>query len=153
MSETAIGEMLRQMTEEGWRNFPEKHPVLLWEDAPGYDAALGQDQPSITPYLLPGTQARGAVVVDEGAKSALIGHGKSLLCVGVAGVEGRFEAGDIVDIKDLAGHLFARGRAAFSADEVELACGKTREVLERNRLLAALTQRPLVHRDELVVFE
>ena len=35
MSETAIGEMLRQMTEEGWRNFPEKHPVLLWEDAPG----------------------------------------------------------------------------------------------------------------------
>ena len=61
--------------------------------------------------------------------------------------------GDIVDIKDLAGHLFARGRAAFSADEVELACGKTREVLERNRLLAALTQRPLVHRDELVVFE
>ena len=93
------------------------------------------------------------MVVDEGAKSALIGHGKSLLCVGVASVEGRFESGDIVDIKDLAGHLFARGRAAFSADEVELACGKTREVLERNRLLAALTQRPLVHRDELVVFE
>lgn len=66
MSETAIGEMLRQMTAEGWRNFPEKHPVLLWEDAPGYDAALGQDQPSITPYLLPGTQARGAVVVCPG---------------------------------------------------------------------------------------
>ena len=110
----------------------------------------------ITPrklWIALGDSARGAVVVDEGAKSALIGHGKSLLCVGVAGVEGRFEAGDIVDIKDLAGHLFARGRAAFSADEVELACGKTREVLERNRLLAALTQRPLVHRDELVVFE
>ncbi len=110
----------------------------------------------ITPrklWIALGDSARGAVVVDEGAKSALIGHGKSLLCVGVASVEGRFEAGDIVDIKDLAGHLFARGRAAFSADEVELACGKTREVLERNRLLAALTQRPLVHRDELVVFE
>ena len=110
----------------------------------------------ITPrklWIALGDSARGAVVVDEGAKSALIEHGKSLLCVGVASVEGRFEAGDIVDIKDLAGHLFARGRAAFSADEVELACGKTREVLERNRLLAALTQRPLVHRDELVVFE
>lgn len=58
---------------------------------------------------------------------------------GVAGVEGRFEAGDIVDIKDLAGHLFARGRAAFSADEVELACGKTLRGARAQRLLAALT--------------
>ena len=56
----------------------------------------------ITPrklWIALGDSARGAVVVDEGAKSALIGHGKSLLCVGVASVEGRFEAGDIVDIK------------------------------------------------------
>ena len=36
---------------------------------------------------------------------------------GVRAVEGRFDPGDIVDIKDGAGHLFARGKAAFSSDE------------------------------------
>ena len=110
----------------------------------------------ITPrklWIALGDSARGAVVVDDGAKAALIERGSSLLSVGVSSVEGRFDAGDIVDIKDGTGHLFARGRTAFSADEVELACGKTREAIERNRLLAALAEKPIIHRDELVVFE
>ena len=110
----------------------------------------------ITPrklWIALGDSARGAVVVDDGAKAALIERGSSLLFVGVSSVEGRFDAGDIVDIKDGTGHLFARGRTAFSADEVELACGKTREAIERNRLLAALAEKPIIHRDELVVFE
>ena len=110
----------------------------------------------ITPkklWIALGDAARGSVTVDEGAKDALVRRGSSLLCVGVAAVEGHFDAGDIVDIKDAEGHLFARGKAAFASDEVELACGRTREAMERNRLLAPLATRPLVHRDELVVFE
>ena len=108
----------------------------------------------ITPkklWIALGDAARGSVTVDEGAKDALVRRGSSLLCVGV--VEGHFDAGDIVDIKDAEGHLFARGKAAFASDEVELACGRTREAMERNRLLAPLATRPLVHRDELIVFE
>ena len=110
----------------------------------------------ITPkklWIALGDAARGALAVDEGAKDALKRRGSSLLSVGVRSVEGRFDAGDIVDIKDGAGHLFARGKAAFASDEVELACGHTREAMERNRLLAPLATRPLVHRDELIVFE
>ena len=110
----------------------------------------------ITPkklWIALGDAARGALVVDDGAKAALVGRGSSLLSVGVSAVEGRFEAGDVVDIKDGSGHLFARGKAAFASDEVELACGHTREAMERNRLLAPLATRPLVHRDELIVFE
>ena len=110
----------------------------------------------ITPkklWIALGDAARGSVTVDEGAKDALVRRGSSLLCVGVAAVEGHFDAGDIVDIKDAEGHLFARGKAAFASDEVELACGHTREAMERNRLLAPLATRPLVHRDELIVFE
>ena len=97
--------------------------------------------------------ARGALVVDEGAKAALVGRGSSLLSVGVSAVEGRFEAGDVVDIKDGSGHLFARGKAAFSCDEAALAIGRTRAELQANRLLASLADKPLVHRDELIVFE
>ena len=68
-------------------------------------------------------------------------------------VEGDFMEGDIVDIKDQQGYLFARGRVAFSRDEAELALGRTREELSRNRLLAEMADKPLVHRDELVIFE
>lgn len=125
-------------------------------DRIGTRFAASERPHEITPrklWIALGDSARGAVVVDDGAKAALIERGSSLLFVGVSSVEGRFDAGDIVDIKDGTGHLFARGRTAFSADEVELACGKTREAIERNRLLAALAEKPIIHRDELVVFE
>ncbi len=104
-------------------------------------------------WIALGDAARGCVVVDGGAKAALIGRGSSLLAVGVSEVSGHFEPGDIIDIKDGFGHLFARGRTAFSADEIDLACGKSRDEIEANRLLAPLAEKPIVHRDELVVFE
>lgn len=104
-------------------------------------------------WIALGDSARGRLVVDDGAKEALIGHGRSLLSVGICGLSGHFEPGDIVDIEDRSGHLFARGRTAFSADEIELACGKSRAKIEANRLLAPLAEKPIVHRDDLIVFE
>lgn len=110
----------------------------------------------ITPkklWIALGDAARGALSVDAGARHALVERGSSLLAVGVKGVEGRFDAGDIVDIKDASGHVFARGRVSAESDEVELAEGLDQKTLAGNRLLAHLAERPLVHRDELVVFE
>ena len=110
----------------------------------------------ITPrklWIALGDSARGRIAVDDGAKLALQKRGSSLLVVGVASVEGNFEEGDIVDITDGAGYLFARGRASAGRDEVELAMGRTREQLLANRLLAEMADKPLVHRDELVIFE
>lgn len=110
----------------------------------------------ITPrklWIALGDSARGAIIVDDGAKQALKKRGSSLLVVGVASVEGKFEEGDIVDIKDTSGYLFARGRVSASRDEAELAMGRTREQLLSNRLLAEMADKPLVHRDELVIFE
>ena len=104
-------------------------------------------------WIALGDAAHGALTVDEGAKNALLHRGGSLLSVGVKSVEGRFEAGDIVDIKDLDGHLFARGKVAFSSDEAALAIGRTREELQANSLLSSLAEKPLVHRDDLVAFE
>ena len=110
----------------------------------------------ITPrklWIALGDSARGSITVDDGARQALQRKGGSLLVVGVAGVDGDFEDGDIVDIVDPSGYLFARGRVSASRDEVELAMGRTREELSRNRLLAEMAEKPLVHRDDLVVFE
>ena len=110
----------------------------------------------ITPrklWIALGDAARGALVVDDGAKRALERGGGSLLVVGVRDVEGDFAEGDIVDIKDQSDYLFARGRVSASRDEVELAGGRTREELLRNRLLAEMADKPLIHRDDLVVFD
>lgn len=118
---------------------------------------LAQRKPhEITPkklWIALGDAARGSLVVDDGAKRALIEGGSSLLSVGIARVEGTFEPGDVVDIKDAAGHVFARGRCAGSSDEVSLARGRSQSEVDGNRLLANLAHRPVVHRDELVVFE
>lgn len=110
----------------------------------------------ITPkklWIALGDATKGTLVVDAGAKAALIDRGSSLLSVGVTKVEGNFNAGDIIDILDQTGYLFARGRVAAASDEVELAVGHSRAVLQANRLLAPLADKALVHRDELVVFE
>lgn len=110
----------------------------------------------ITPrklWIALGDSSHGAVVVDDGAKMALIARGSSLLPVGIVTVEGSFESGDIIDIKDGSGHLFARGKTSASCDEARLAAGRPRSELRTNRLLVHLADRPLVHRDELVVFE
>lgn len=137
-----------------------KAPGAIEEAAAG--AAVGtlfvaQSRPhEITPrklWIALGDAAKGSITVDDGARDALIERGGSLLCVGVASVDGVFDDGDIVDVLDSTGHLFARGRVQFSSDEVSLACGLSREALSRNRLLSSLSERPVMHRDELIVFE
>lgn len=110
----------------------------------------------ITPkklWIALGDTASGSIAVDDGARRALVAQGGSLLLVGAVEIGGDFDAGDIVDIVDAHGHLFARGRVGASSDEARLACGRSQRELAGNRLLAHLADRPLVHRDELIVFE
>ncbi|MCI8367247.1 MAG: glutamate 5-kinase [Eggerthellaceae bacterium] len=104
-------------------------------------------------WIALGDSTRGTVTVDGGARDALVRHGSSLLAVGVRGVEGSFEYDDIVDVADETGHVFGRGRASVGSDLLELAIGRSREEMEANSLLALLADRPVIHRDELVLFE
>ena len=48
-----------------WKATADKHPIRLWEAAPGFDPAIGQDEPTITPYLLEG-RGNGCVIVFPG---------------------------------------------------------------------------------------
>lgn len=47
-----------------WRNFPEKHPILLWDKAPGWQDGPDQDPPSLTPYEA--ENPRGIMVICPG---------------------------------------------------------------------------------------
>ena len=110
----------------------------------------------ITPkklWIALGDAVHGTLVVDEGARAALVERGKSLLSVGIREVRGSGDYDDIVDVADETGHVFARGRAAAGSDLVALACGKSRDEVAANAILSVLADKPVVHRDELVLFE
>lgn len=79
---------------------------------------------------------RGRLRVDDGAKAALVGNSKSLLAVGIAGVEGDFKAGEIVEIVDTRGQVFAKGKVNFSSEELGRLQGKKNagEVVHRDNL-------------------
>jgi glutamate 5-kinase len=77
--------------------------------------------------------AVGRLVVDEGAQSALLVHGRSLLAVGVVRCDGSFAAGDAVELLAPDGNVFAKGLTSVGADEIR---GRPRgvEVVHRDRL-------------------
>ena len=135
---------------------PDALPRIACGDELGTRFVAQEVPHDITPrklWIALGDSAKGVIEVDDGAKRALLERGSSLLPVGILSVEGQFVRGDIVDIKDGAGHLFARGRAEAPSSEMSLARGRTQDELKGNELLENLSSRPAIHRDELVVFE
>ncbi len=64
----------------------------------------------------------GTIVVDEGAKRALLSH-KSLLPKGVVRVEGGFEAGDVVEICTTDGKAFAKAAPYLNSTDIAIIAG------------------------------
>lgn len=90
----------------------------------------------------------GALVVDRGAARALEG-GRSLLPAGVREVEGDFDRGDPVEVRDLDGVTLARGLSAYNADDMRRIAGHRSEEIEA--LLGWRGRDEAIHRDDLVV--
>ena len=57
----------------------------------------------------------GTVRVDAGARRALVDRPNSLLPAGVTSVTGDFTPGDVVDVVDPDGTVFARGRVSVAS--------------------------------------
>jgi glutamate 5-kinase len=87
-------------------------------------------------WLRHGKPARGRVLVDEGARRAMLEQGASLLAVGVVSCEGRFGPGDGVELVGPDGRPFDKGIAEVGAEEL---AGRPRHV-------------EAVHRDRLVLY-
>lgn len=88
-------------------------------------------------WLAFGTKPKGEIMIDEGAKVALLNK-KSLLSVGVVGVEGDFDAGDIVSVIDKGNCELARGRAGLSSRQLDKVKGSRHD-------------KEVIHRDNIVV--
>ena len=109
-------------------------PIVAGESRGTHFAAADVDGNSAFKlWLRYAKPAVGRLVVDEGAQSALVLHGRSLLAVGVAHCEGSFAAGDAVELAAPDGNVFAKGLTSVGADEIR---GRPRgvEVVHRDRL-------------------
>jgi glutamate 5-kinase len=90
----------------------------------------------------------GVLMIDEGAVKAL-SEGKSLLPAGIRQVDGRFERGDAVLVRDREGREIARGLAAYSASDAERIAGK--RTVEIEAILGYRGRDEMIHRDDLAL--
>ena len=87
-------------------------------------------------WLRHGKPSAGRLVVDEGARRAVVAAGASLLAVGVVACEGALRPGDAVDLVGPDGRAFGKGIVDVDSDELR---ARTRGV-------------EAVHRDRLVLY-
>jgi glutamate 5-kinase len=99
-------------------------------------------------WLAFATSCKGRILVNEGARRAVVEQHASLLPKGVVGVEGDFVSGDAVDLVGQDGQAFARGVSNFSASQARAARGKhTDDLPDRGR------DRTVVHCENLVILD
>jgi glutamate 5-kinase len=100
-------------------------------------------------WLADHMQVSGRLVLDEGAVRALATDGKSLLPIGVRGVEGAFERGAVVSCCAPDGREIARGLVNYDAAESRRIAGRPSGEIEA--VLGYVDEPELIHRDNLVV--
>ncbi len=102
--------------------------------------ARPQSLPSRKLWIAFGAPVAGTVVIDEGASSALVSAGRSLLPAGVVGVDGEFSAGAAVEVRH-AEELVAKGLVKMGSSELKAVLGAHSSVAGGE----------VIHRDDLVV--
>jgi glutamate 5-kinase len=120
-------------------------PVGTWF-RPGTERRAGRRE-----WLTLAARGRGTIVVDAGARRALLDQGRSLLPSGVRDVVGQFGVGDPVDIAVAGGVPFARGLAGYGADEVRRIAGRKSGEIEKALGYKYLDE--VIHRNDMVLLE
>ncbi|MDY7034397.1 MAG: PUA domain-containing protein, partial [Thermodesulfobacteriota bacterium] len=95
------------------------------------------------------TRPRGEIVVDIGAKQAIVDKGKSLLPSGIVEVNGKFDIGDSVGLINTDRFEFARGLVNYSSTEITQIKGMKTGQIEST--LGYKYYDEIIHRDDLVV--
>jgi glutamate 5-kinase len=100
-------------------------------------------------WLADHVQLAGRLTLDAGAVRALARDGKSLLPIGVVGVEGEFGRGEVVGCFDAEGREIARGLVNYGAQETARIMKKPSSEIEA--ILGYVDEPELIHRDNLVL--
>jgi glutamate 5-kinase len=133
---------------------PGKRPRVLQEIMEGKDIGTlflpSADHLNSRKYWIAFTlRSKGRLIVDDGARTALLQDGKSLLPSGITQVEGDFVSGDAVSCADSAGNTIARGLVNYSAEEMRRIKGLKSSQIEQ--ALGYKDYDEAIHRDNLAI--
>jgi len=98
-------------------------------------------------WIIGSVAPKGEVVIDNGAVKA-ISNGKSLLPAGVKKINGTFEKGDHILVKDQNDVECARGLTSFSSIEIEKIKGSHSSKIKN--ILGYSSREEIIHKDDLV---
>lgn len=118
------------------------------EGAAGIGTVVVARQPRLTArkvWIAFAMPSEGTIFIDDGAADALRQSGRSLLPAGVVRVDGDFEAGVGVDIRNQHDELLAKGVTSHSSAALRTHMGR------RSHELPTATVPEVVHRDDLVL--
>lgn len=91
------------------------------------------------------------MIVDAGARDALVVGKKSLLAAGVREVRGEFVRGDVVEVLDPEGRRVAKGLVNYDSQELTLIKGK--KTAQIREILGDVHYEEVIHRDNLAMVE
>lgn len=94
-------------------------------------------------------KVNGQILVDQGAKQALISKKSSLLPKGIVKIRGTFAVGAMVSILDAENKEFARGLTSYSSEELTKIKGQKTDQIKA--ILGYKYYDEVVHRDNLVI--
>ena len=98
-------------------------------------------------WIIGSVAPKGEVIIDNGALKAIL-NGKSLLPAGVKKINGNFEKGDHILVKDLNNVERGRGLASFSSMEIKKIKGSHSS--EIKNILGYSSREEVIHKDDLV---
>ena len=104
--------------------------------------ALGESSPAKRWLASADDHAAGSVTVNSGAESALLDSSRltSLLPVGIEAIDGHFNRGDVIQIRNPAGRVLGCGRARYDHEKAA-------------KLMGQRGQKPLIHYDYLYLVD
>ncbi|MCY2980638.1 MAG: glutamate 5-kinase [Planctomycetota bacterium] len=94
-------------------------------------------------------QPAGQLQVDDGAAKAMCAEGRSLLAIGIKGVEGEFGKGDVVSIVNPHSVEIARGLINYNSKQVAQIRGCRSDRIEQ--ILGQCPYEEVIHRDNLAI--
>ncbi len=89
------------------------------------------------------------IIVDDGAKNALVKDNKSLLPIGIVNIISDFSKGDLVEIVDKKNNLVGKGLVNYSSDDIKKI--KKKKTSEIASILGEKPYDEVIHRDNLVL--
>lgn len=88
-------------------------------------------------WIAHGARSKGKIIIDDGAKKAIVEKNASLLSQGVTRIEGEFSEKDVIDVTDTNYRIIATGITNYSSQQLYKIKGKKaeKEVVHRNDLV------------------